>query len=220
MKNAKYNSFMLVNAIPLNISLGKFHIINLFGMKKVLFLVFLSASFTADVFAQGTSLIDMRQDIELLRREVGELRLEVEQLRSENESLKKNINSLRSSSVASESVRSQVSSVRASVSAQNEALKREIIARVKKDIDALADQTNSAIQKLAKAVGTRPQPQAKTTFGTDYPKTGITYTVKSGDSVSKLARANNSRIKWILDANEIADPKDLRVGAEIFIPQK
>ena len=170
--------------------------------------------------AQNTALIDLRQDVNLLRREVGELRLEVEQLRAENEALKKSVEKLRSSSVASESVRSQVSSVKASVSAQNEALKREIIASVKKDIDALANQTNAAIQKLAKAYGSMPQAAPKANFGTDYPKTGITYTVKSGDSVSKIAKANNSKIKWILDANQIADARDLRVGAEIFIPQK
>ena len=189
-------------------------------MKKTFIFAFFASSFACGLNAQNTALIDMRQDVNLLRREVGELRLEVEQLRSENESLKRALEKLRSSSVASESVRSQVSSVKASVSAQNEALKREIIASVKKDIDALAEQTNAAIQKLAKAYGAMPQAPAKTTFGTDYPKTGITYTVKSGDSISKIAKSNNSRVKWVMDANQIADPRDLRVGAEIFIPQK
>ncbi len=163
----------------------------------------------------------MRQDIELLKREVGELRLEVEQLRRENVTLERTVSSLRSSSVGSENMRAQVSSVKASVSAQNEALKREIIAKVKKDIDALAEQTNSAIQKLAKAVGSRPQAPAKATFGTDYPKTGVNYTVKQGDTISKIAQENNSRVKWIMDANEIAKPnRDLREGMPIFIPQK
>ena len=54
----------------------------------------------------------------------------------------------------------------------------------------------------------------------DYPKSGITYTVQSGDSISKIARKNNSRIKWIQDANKISDPSKLQVGDEIFIPQK
>ncbi len=189
-------------------------------MKKRVFLALVFA-LCIDVSAQSnTLLIDLRQDVNLMRREVGELRLEVEQLRTENEQLRKTIDKLKSSSVASDTVRSQVSSVRASVTAQNEALKREIVARVKKDIDALAAQTNAAIQKLAKAYEKMPSAPTKTTFGTDYPKTGITYTVKSGDSVSKIARANSSRVKWILDANQIGDPKDLRVGAEIFIPQK
>ena len=188
-------------------------------MKQIFIFAFLAMA-SVEAFAQNTTLIDLRQDVNLMRREIGELRLEVEQLRAENEALKRTINSLKSSSVGSETVRSQVSSVRASVSAQNEALKREIIAKVKKDIDALASQTNAAIQKLAKAVGTRPEVAPQKTFSTDYPKTGVSYTVKSGDSISKIARAHNSRIKWIMDANEIADAKDLRVGVEIFVPQK
>ena len=188
-------------------------------MKHILIFAFLTIT-SVELFAQNTTLIDLRQDVNLMRREIGELRLEVEQLRNENEALQRTINTLKSSSIGSETVRSQVSSVRASVSAQNEALKREIIAKVKKDIDALASQTNAAIQKLAKAVGSRPEPEAKKSFSTDYPKTGINYTVKAGDSISKIARAHNSRIKWIMDANEIAEPKDLRIGVEIFVPQK
>lgn len=189
-------------------------------MKKFFILAAALSASVSSSFAQTNALIDIRQDISLLRSEVGQLRMEVEELRNENVSLKKSISSLRSSSVANDSVRAQMSSVKASVAVQNEALKREIVASVKKDIDALAAQTNAAIQKLAKAVGSRPQPQERASFSTDYPKTGINYVVKSGDSISKIARANNSRIKWIMDANEISDAKNLREGAEIFIPQK
>lgn len=188
-------------------------------MKKI-FAVLFAAAVSASAFCQNTAFLDLRQDVSLMRSELGQLRMEVEQLRLENEQLKRAIDALKSSSVASESVRTQVSSVKASVSAQNEALKREIIARVKKDIDALAVQTDAAIQKLANAVGARPAPAAKTSFSTDYPKTGINYVVVAGDSVSKIARKYNSRTDWILNANEISDPRDLRVGASIFIPQK
>ena len=105
--------------------------------------------------------------------------------------------------------------------AQNESLKREIIALVKKDLEAMAAQTNANIQKLAAAIGTRPQADLPANFSDDYPKTGVTYTVQSGDSISRIARKMNSRIKWIQDANKIADPtRGLRVGDEIFVPQK
>ena len=195
-----------------------------FIMKRI-FLVCCAAGFAACAFAQNTLLIDMRQDVNLLRREVGELRLEVEQLRSENEALKRSINSLRSSSVGDETVRAQVSSAKAAMSAQNSALKREIIESVKKDIDNLAAQTDAAIQKLSRAINAREQvraevAKAKETFGTDYPKSGIKYVVKSGDSISKIARVCKSRERWIMDANEISDPRSLRVGAEIFVPQQ
>jgi nucleoid-associated protein YgaU len=53
----------------------------------------------------------------------------------------------------------------------------------------------------------------------DMPRTGIRYKVKAGDTLSRIARQNNSRQDWILKANGIANPDQLQLGAEIFIPQ-
>lgn len=53
----------------------------------------------------------------------------------------------------------------------------------------------------------------------DMPRTGIRYKVKAGDTLSRIARQNNSRQEWILKANGIANPDQLQLGAEIFIPQ-
>ncbi len=167
------------------------------------------------------TLADMQQDMALLKREVGNLRLEVEQLSRSNAELSLQLKAAKASSTSNDLVRAQVSSVRSEVSSQNEALKREIVSLVKKDIENLAAQTDAAIQKLAKAVGSRPQAELPVSFGDDYPKMGVTYVVKSGDTIGKIARQNNSKIKWIQDANKIADPnRGLRVGETIFIPQK
>lgn len=177
--------------------------------------------FAAAAYAQTAAVADLQQDMALLRREVGQLRLEVEQLRRENEELSRRLRGVQSSTVGTEAVRQQVSLVKSEVGAQNESLKREIIALVKKDLEAMAAQTNSNIQKLAAVIGTRPQADLPANFSDDYPKTGVTYTVQSGDSISRIARKMNSRIKWIQDANKIADPsRGLRVGDEIFVPQK
>lgn len=53
----------------------------------------------------------------------------------------------------------------------------------------------------------------------DMPRTGIRYKVKAGDTLSRIARQNNSRQEWILKANGISNPDQLQLGAEIFIPQ-
>lgn len=172
-------------------------------------------------YSQNVALADMQQDLALMKREVGQLRLEVEQLRRDNEAMSRQLGAYKNSTVGSDAVRSQVNSVRSEVSSQNEALKREIIAQVRKDMEAMAAQTNAAMEKLAKAIGSRPQAALPVAFGDSYPKTGITYTVKSGDSISKIARQNNSKIKWIQDANKISDVnKGLRIGEEIFVPQQ
>lgn len=174
---------------------------------------------TYTLCGQTAAVADLQQDMALLKREVGQLRLEVEQLRRENEELLRKIK--QSSSDDNENVRQQLSFAKSEISAQNETLKREIISLVKKDLESMAAQTNANMQKLAAAIGTRPQANLPTTFSDDYPKTGVTYTVQAGDSISKIARKMNSKIKWIQDANKIADPsRGLRIGDEIFVPQK
>lgn len=179
-------------------------------------------TFTSSMLeAQSVAVADLQQDMDNLSREVGRLRLEVEQLRRENSELLKRLQGLQGSSVDSESVRAQISGVRNAVNSQNEALKREIIASVKKDMEAMVEQTNAAIANIVRAVEARPQADLPTTFSEDYPKTGIPYVVKSGDTLGKLARQYNSRVKWIQDANKIADPsRGLHVGDKIFIPQQ
>jgi len=45
--------------------------------------------------------------------------------------------------------------------------------------------------------------------------------VERGDTISGLAQRYQSRVDWIRNANQIADPsRELRVGQKIFIPQQ
>lgn len=113
---------------------------------------------------QTAAVADLQQDMALLKREVGQLRLEVEQLRRENEELLRKIK--QSSNDDNENVKQQLSFAKSEISAQNETLKREIISLVKKDLESMAAQTNANMQKLAAAIGTRPQANLPTTFPT------------------------------------------------------
>lgn len=174
----------------------------------------LSASFG---FSQNTVIADMQQDFALLKREVAQLRLEVEQLRAENERMaelvKKAQNSDSSAQVAS--------SLRSEFIAKDEAVKRDVLAQVKRELEALTGQTNSSLEKITKAINAKPVAPAQQTFSKDYPTTGITHTVVSGDTLSGIARKYGSRVKWIQDANEISDPaKGLQVGKTIFVPKQ
>ncbi|PWM30523.1 MAG: hypothetical protein DBX55_04445 [Verrucomicrobia bacterium] len=172
-------------------------------------------------WAQNVAIADMQQDISLMRREIADLKTEVEQLRREAQSMAQRLAKYERASSAGESAAIQIAGVRSQTASQMEAMKREIVEQVRKDIEALANQTNRQMSKLADAVGKVPQQEVQKTFSEDYPKTGITYTVKSGDYLTKIARENNSRVKWIQDANRIADPsRGLRAGDQIFIPQK
>ena len=48
----------------------------------------------------------------------------------------------------------------------------------------------------------------------------IVHIVKRGDTVKSIAKKYGSRVKWILNANQLTDPKKIKVGEKISIPQK
>ncbi|MFI3290502.1 MAG: LysM domain-containing protein [Opitutales bacterium] len=165
---------------------------------------------------RGNSVADLTQDIALMRREVGQLRLEVEQLRRENEALKYR----QSGTVSGDVVSAQNNVLKTEFDAKLQALKSDIIVLVKKDLDNMAAQTNTALQKVVSSIESRPSATLTTSFSGDFPKTGVNYTVQRGDNLSKIASMFNSKIKWIQDANTIANPTAIQVGQELFIPQK
>ena len=48
----------------------------------------------------------------------------------------------------------------------------------------------------------------------------IVHIVKRGDTVKSIAKKYGSRVKWILNANQLTDPKKIKVGEKIKVPQK
>jgi LysM repeat protein/chaperonin cofactor prefoldin len=48
----------------------------------------------------------------------------------------------------------------------------------------------------------------------------IVHIVKRGDTVKSIAKKYGSRVKWILDANQLTDPEKIKVGEKIKVPQK
>lgn len=47
---------------------------------------------------------------------------------------------------------------------------------------------------------------------------GEVYTVKSGDTLSRIATQNNSSVEAIVRANNLTDPDKLQVGQKLTIP--
>jgi LysM repeat protein len=148
--------------------------------------------------------------------------LEIEQMHRENNQLRAQVAEATSSSqteVQISSLGSAVEAVRRDYRAADAAQKEEILAEVNRQMRALAKETEGAIGAVAAVVGSEPQVVTPVHFSSDYPKTGITYTVRSGDTLSKIARDHSSNIKHIQNANKIVNPaKDLQVGQTIFIP--
>jgi LysM repeat protein len=96
--------------------------------------------------------------------------------------------------------------------------KRETLQQVSVQLEKLANETQAAINALAKGAVTRPAVSTPT-FTEDYPKEGVSYTVQRGDTLSSIAHKTNAKTQDIINANKITDPTRLQVGQTLFIPQ-
>jgi LysM repeat protein len=62
------------------------------------------------------------------------------------------------------------------------------------------------------------RPAVATTFGDDYPKEGIRYTVQKGETLAQIAKKNGAKMQDIINANKIVDPTRIQAGQTLFIP--
>jgi LysM repeat protein len=57
-------------------------------------------------------------------------------------------------------------------------------------------------------------------FSYDFPKKGFIHCVEKGESLRSIAEKYSSQYKWIIDANQITDPKRSFTGRDLFVPTK
>ncbi len=194
------------------------------GMRRGFALLFLSL---APLFAQNAAqFAGMQQDL-------ADLRNEVEKLKLENADLRDALTKSKAGQAPAANQAETVAKLRAEILAEVDRRLKQQGVDVNAALAEQARQVNAALAgKPAAPVATRPAATAPTTvadkpaasapddgFPPDMPRTGIKVRVKSGDSVSKLARVHGSKSEWILAANKLASPAALRADAEIFIPQ-
>ena len=163
---------------------------------------------------------NIQEDIRVLDERTRSLTLQVEQLTRENQSLRDRIDRM-GDLTSSVVTLAQLNQAVAEATRGYQAGDREMLLNVTKQIEQLAKQTQAAIDSLATGISQRPATaRPAVNFTEDYPKTGVTYTVAPGDTISSIATRFNSSIRDIQNANKIADPKGLQVGQTLFIPQK
>lgn len=181
---------------------------------------------TASLLAQqpaGRQLAGLEQDIVELRTELAKLSQQVADLDQA-------VRGLRAQPAPAAPGASR-EAILAEVDRRNAALRadldRALAAFTKQVNQALASRGNAGVaaapSPAAPAVPAvapaNPSVAAAPDLPTDMPRTGVRYKVKAGDTVSAIARRNNSRVDWILKANQMDNPNALRVDDEIFIPQ-
>lgn len=168
------------------------------------------------------SVANLNQDVNLLAQQVKTLRLEMEDMRRENAKLRSQVvaaSSNRDTQAQFSSLSTAIESLRREYRQADETQKKQIINEVSRQINALGKETQAALNSVAQAVDSTPNVATTQHFSKDYPQTGVSYVVRSGDTLSGIARKHGSTVKYIQNANKIANPsKDLRVGETIFIP--
>ncbi len=161
-------------------------------------------------------LANLREDVRGLTQRVGEMALRIEQLERENAELRRNTAGTGKSFATLVQVKEAVSEIRQELRAAVASSKAETLQHVAAQMEKLAQQTNVALESLARTQAARPGGQ--TAFPDDFPKDGVSYTVQRGDSLAAIAKKTGAKQQDIINANKLADPSRITVGQTLFIP--
>ena len=168
-------------------------------------------------------LANLKQDLELINREVTSLRTEVEMLRRENAQLKvvmdqtNRANKLGQQNGLVLELQNRMQSLELAFK-QSERARGANQEDISKKFQQIIAQMNRGFEQVTTA--NTSAPEKATTFSTDYPPNGFVHKVEKGETVSSIAKKYNSKVSWIINANQIADPTKVFVGRELFVPQK
>jgi|SRR5690606_9385706 len=175
---------------------------------------------------------NLRADIRILDRRINELTLAMEDLINQNRQLAAQVEQARSQAaragggVQQGQLDRAIANLQQQIQNVSSEQRREILREVTAQIEALGSQTQAAIDALARNVSSRPtstpavSTQAPPSFSDDFPKEGVSYTVKSGDTLTGIATRLNSTVRDIQNANRIANPSSIQIGQTLFIPQR
>lgn len=171
------------------------------------------------------------QDVELITQEVARLRFEVKTLQREKKTLETALVATDTRITTFETqlaglntqTQKNLQALRTQLVLASEKQKSQIIANVTEQLAQIVVEMERAFKELQGNVAPNDKtasPNEKKTFGNNFPKTGLEYTVKKGDNLWKIAQEFSSKTSWIQDANRLTSPSQLQVGQVLFIPQK
>jgi LysM repeat protein len=173
--------------------------------------------------ALSTDLANMREDVRGLIQRVNELQLRVEQLERENTDLRGKSAGAAQSYATIAQLNEAIADVNRSIKIAAAGAKNETLQQVSVQMEKLANQTNAAIESLARTSGPRAPAAStatvhQTTFSDDYSKEGVNYTVLKGETLAVIAKKTGAKQADIINANKISDPSRIQAGQSLFIP--
>jgi LysM repeat protein len=180
---------------------------------------------TATAFAQGdpgqTDVANLQEDVRGLIQRVNDLGLRVEQLEHENSQLHQQTEDAGKNYATLAQLNEASTELTRTLEAAIATSKDETLQQVAAQMEKLAEQTNAALDSLAKGQGGRvstPSAVVATSSSGSYPKEGVSYTVQKGDTLALISKKTGARLTDIVEANKIADPSRIQIGQTLFIP--
>jgi LysM repeat protein len=162
----------------------------------------------------AVELANLREDVRLLVQRVGQLSIRVEQLEIENNRLSQTAAGAQQNAATLSQLNTAIADLSRDIKTASAQTKSEVLTVVATQMEALAKQTNTALDAVSRS---RP-PTAPVAFTDNFPKDGVTYTVQTGDTLSKIAQKTGAKLADIVNANKIVDPTKVQVGQLLFIP--
>jgi len=180
------------------------------------FILLLTFGLTSVWGQSNVDFANLREDVRLLLQRVGELSLRVEQLERENAQLKSQSEGVARSYATVAQVNEAVAEVNRVLKTAVAASRSETLETVTRQIERLAQQTDVALQTLAK--GQAGRSSSAGSFANDFPKEGVSYTVQKGETLATIAKRTGAKAQDIINANKLTDPSKILVGQILFIP--
>ena len=195
-----------------------------------LYLFAMALSAQIPVLAQSTNLAyqvaNLGEDVRILQESIKSMRVQVEGMRRENEQMRRQVGAYESridnsmGQLATVGQLNQaIAKAIASLEQRDEKMKSEIILQVTEQITDFAGSVKQSLGNLP-VPPEKPDPDVLASFHHNFPKTGSSYVVRSGDTISGIASKFGSTRDWIQNANQISHPKYLQVGRTLFIPHQ
>jgi LysM repeat protein len=179
----------------------------------------LTATAVAQTAPSSIEVANLREDVRGLVQRVGDLSLRVEQLERENSQLRSKADAGGKSYATLMQLNEAVADLNREMKAAIAASKSETLQQVASQMEKLANQTNAALDSLAKTQAVRPTvAPSSATFTESYAKEGVNYTVQKGDTLAVIAKKTGAKQQDIINANKLADPSRIVVGQTLFIP--
>ena len=188
------------------------------AMKTVL-IIAAAAVLAPMAFGQMNSpqaeLAGLREDVRGLVQRVGDLQVRVEQLERENRTLRERVVASEDSVVTLRQLNDAVSDINRRIQSSVSASEDKTMRQVQQQLEAMSRQMNAALAAVSRSTNQTVQAP---TFSKDFPQNGVFYTVRTGDTLSGIARRFSVSQDDIVNANRITDRNSLNIGQPLFLP--